>query len=319
MAGSFNKIDYRLRPAKHAERQMFVELIRRLRFTPTDAYKYVGFGSVGFIDFRLFYRALGVTDMVSIEGTDEPEEQARFQRNIPHECVRMEFGMSSAVLPTIDFSTPSIVWLDYDNALRRSMASDLALVAGQAASGTFLAVSVVGALAPNQSIEQRDREVARLKSQFKEFLAPDATHADLIGKKFGEFVRVALGQIVRDAVADADAGLQVPEDARQAYQACYFTYRDGLPMLSLGWLIVAEKDRQAMEDSQLAGLSFHRDGADAYVIDVPIVTPLELREMEKRLPNLEAANDLDWIPLKQREAFARSARYLPHYVSIEPS
>lgn len=298
---------------------MFVELIRRLRFIPSDGYKYVGFGSVGFVDFRLFFRALGVTDMVSIEGTDEPDEQMRFERNVPHSCIQMRFGAASAILPTIDLSAPSIVWLDYDNALRRSMASDLAHVAGRAASGTFLAVSVVGALAPNLSAEKRDDEVARLKGQFPEFLAPDVTHADFIGKKFGEFVRVALGQIVRDAVDDADAGLQVAEERRRARQVCFFTYRDGLPMLTLGWLIVAEKHQAELAASGLEGLNFYRDGAERYEIEVPIVTPLELREMEKRLPNLDAANDLDWIPLRQREAFSRSARYLPHYVTIDPS
>jgi len=298
---------------------MFVELVRKLRFIPTENYKYIGFGSVGFIDFRLFYRALGITDMLSIEGTLEVDEQDRFKRNVPHGCVDIQFGMSSTVLPTIDFTTPSIVWLDYDNALRRSMASDLALVAGKAASGTFIAVSVVGALAPNQSTEKRDQEVARLKSEFKNYLPHDAKHTDLIGKKFSKFVRFALGQIVRDAVADADAGLQTPEDARSVKQVCFFTYRDGLPMLTLAWLIVANKDQQMMEDSQLSSLIFYRDDETAYQIDVPIVTPLELREMEKRLPNLQAANDLDWIPTKEREAFAKSARYLPHYVSTDPS
>ncbi len=298
---------------------MFVELVRRLRFIPAEDYRYVGFGSVGFIDFRLFYRAVGITDMISIEGTEDAVEQERFSRNVPHDCVKILFGQSNAVLPQIKFDRPSIVWLDYDNALRRSMGSDLALVAGKAASGTFLAISVPGVLGYNRTAEQREEEVARLKSQFKEFLAIDTTASALVGRKYAEFVRSTLGQIVADAVADADAGLQSEADRRHVHQVCYFRYQDGLPMMSIGWLIVAERDRHLMADSHLDDLVFYRDQADAYQIDVPIVTPLEIREMERRLPNLEAANDLDWIPAAQREAFARSARYLPHYVASEPA
>lgn len=60
MAGSFNKIDYRLRPAKHAERVMLCDLLRRMRFSSLESYQYVGFGSVAFVDFRMIHRALGI-------------------------------------------------------------------------------------------------------------------------------------------------------------------------------------------------------------------------------------------------------------------
>src|ERR1700712_3390037 len=75
LAGSFKKIDYRLRPAKHAERVMLCDLFRRMRFSPPETYQYVGFGSVAFIDFRLVHRTLGIRQMISIEETSDENEQ----------------------------------------------------------------------------------------------------------------------------------------------------------------------------------------------------------------------------------------------------
>ena len=63
MVDSFRRIDYSLRPAKHAERRMLCDVFRRLtHFQPVETYCYVGFGSVWFSDFVLFHRALGVSE-----------------------------------------------------------------------------------------------------------------------------------------------------------------------------------------------------------------------------------------------------------------
>ena len=67
MPGTFKKIDYRLRPAKHAERVMLVDLFRRMRFAPIETYQYIGFGSVAFVDFRMVHKELGIKGLVSIE------------------------------------------------------------------------------------------------------------------------------------------------------------------------------------------------------------------------------------------------------------
>ena len=69
MTASFRKIDYRVRPAKHAERMMMCEAFARLgAFDELPSYQYVGLGSVYFVDFLLFHRILGIRDMVNIEG-----------------------------------------------------------------------------------------------------------------------------------------------------------------------------------------------------------------------------------------------------------
>ena len=82
MSGSFKRIDYSLRPAKHAERRMLCDIFRRLRpFGRVENYVYVGFGSIWFSDFMLMHRSLGIKDMISIEHSIESRD--RIEDNKP--------------------------------------------------------------------------------------------------------------------------------------------------------------------------------------------------------------------------------------------
>ncbi|MFH1744434.1 MAG: O-methyltransferase, partial [bacterium] len=60
---SLGKFHYALRPAKNIERKMFCEAFARLsRIAPLPTYRYIGFGSNEFCDFRLFHERLGIKD-----------------------------------------------------------------------------------------------------------------------------------------------------------------------------------------------------------------------------------------------------------------
>ena len=87
MAASYREIDYRIRPAKYAERLMMVEAFRRLRFGSIESYQYVGLGSVYFSDFSLIHRTLGISKMVSIEKNEE--DKSRFIENAPFSCIEL--------------------------------------------------------------------------------------------------------------------------------------------------------------------------------------------------------------------------------------
>jgi hypothetical protein len=63
MAGSYEKINYSLRPAKSIERKMLCDAFRRLSaFGKVENYQYIGFGSTYFSDFSLFHKALGISN-----------------------------------------------------------------------------------------------------------------------------------------------------------------------------------------------------------------------------------------------------------------
>lgn len=254
--------------------------------------------------------------MLSIEGSDDEDEQERFRKNKPYDGLRLEFGHSSTVLPNIDFEKKSIVWLDYDGLLARSMATDLGIVARNVVSGSFLGVTFTADFPAVRA--NRDTALDRLKAQFPEFVPEDAKAAQFIGPGIAEFGRATLGALLEKALEDADAG-RPPDQKRQAIQVCFFRYADGAPMATVGWIVVAAADLDAFEASNLQALPFYRNGAESFRIRMPLVTPYEIREMERTLPDLDAAASLNWIPLKERQAFGDIYRYLPHFAVMEPT
>jgi len=254
--------------------------------------------------------------MISIEATDDESEQDRFGRNKPYDGLVLHFGHSSTVLPTLDFKKKSIVWLDYDGLIARSMATDMAIIAENIASGSFLGITFTSDF-PSEG-DRRTDELARLKGQFPAYV-PDDTRAQAFdGGRIGEFGRSTLGSLLEQALADADAG-KPPEQTRRAHQVCFFRYSDGAPMVTVGWIIVAQSDQGLLEASHLSALPFFRTGNEAFRIKIPLVTPHEVREMERRLPEWADAADLNWIPASERTAFYGIYRYLPHFAAMEPA
>src|SRR6266404_4405372 len=124
---SFEKFNYSLRPAKNIERKMFCEAFARLsRIAPLRSYRYIGFGATTFVDFSLFHQRLGITDMVSIEGFNDARQRVEFNR--PYSCIKMKWGKSNEMLPTLEWKKRTIVWLDYDVRLNRDVLADLRLI-----------------------------------------------------------------------------------------------------------------------------------------------------------------------------------------------
>src|SRR3954471_24514148 len=134
MAASYREINYRLRPAKSVERKMIVDALRHLRgFGDLAQYRYVGFGSVFFVDFALMHRAFCICDMVSIERRRDDEK--RFYFNKLFDCIEMQFGESNEVLAKLQWDGRTIIWLDYDGSINSNVLSDVQQVCGVAVPG----------------------------------------------------------------------------------------------------------------------------------------------------------------------------------------
>lgn len=315
MTGTFAKIDYRLRPAKHAERSMLIDLFKRLRFGPIERYQYVGFGSVAFVDFRMVHRSLGIRKLISIEAAEDASDQERFKRNKPFANIDLHFGHSKAVLPTLDFKCRSLVWLDYDNTATRSMANDIGTVARDALSGTFIGFTFTNEFPIGK--KAAETAVKWLREGFHEYVAVDAKPLQFQGKAYAEFVRTTFGDLLDKALQDADAGKPDLLDHRRAVQVCFIKYKDGCEMATIGWLIVAVRDVTKLDECALEALPFHTPGKQPFRVSMPKVTPFEIREMELRLPAPEAATDLNWLPETERRIFSKNYRYLPTFAPVE--
>lgn len=320
LTGSYNAIDYRLRPAKHAERAMLVEAAARLRFDDLQNYQYVGFGSIHFSDFKLFHRILGITQFHSIEGRDI--DRARFNWNRPFSDIKMHYGMSGKMLPNIPWKRPSIVWLDYDGQLDIGKLKDIDFLTRKLPSGSLLLISINAEKPspPGMTREEREEDLVKALTMM---VGPDRVKSEIKAANLrGRFAAETYYHIINDNLRNSlSIRNRIEEDVSKRVsweQIVNLTYRDGARMLTVGGIIVAENDRPDFRMGKFDRLSFYRSGDDPFNIDVPKLTIKEMSNLERSA--LKEAGKCD-VPhfLKQRDRsnFIKLYRYLPAFVSAD--
>ncbi len=314
MAPSYRLIDYRLRPAKHAERLMLCEAFRRIRFHHLEDYQYVGLGSVFFADFRLMHRILGIKEMYSIEKQVEHEE--RFEWNKPYSGINLLMGTTETRLSDIDFSRPTIIWLDYDGPLDGSVIGDIRSIAHAAHHGLVLAVSV------NAQPRRLDADGRDMLEQVSVELGNDRIPAEtdnssLFGWGLADFYRRIGDGEIRDALSTAN-GVRRSEDRIDYEQIFNFRYEDGAKMLTFGGVFCSASDRGAFDACAFDRLDFVRRGKEGFRINSPKLTLREISHLERQLP-LPPGTDVDFGPMPQRDAeeFIRLYRYLPAFLPVD--
>jgi hypothetical protein len=315
---SFEKINYAFRPAKHAQRKMLCEALHRLgRLASLRTYRYVGFGSVGFHDFSLFHQRLGIDDMISIEASTRAKQRVSFNR--PYACIRMKWGWSYDVLPTLSWPKRSIVWLDYEHSLDRKKLADISLVTSSLLSGSMLVVTL--------PVEPRHCDDAARSG-------PKHRLADLIGRVGEDRVPVEMigpslsgwgaAKVERDIVNDEivrtllDRNDPLVSAQRVEYQQLFnFRYDDGKRMMTVGGLLANAGDRQLLGDS-FEGLEFVRRAKPAYTIETPMLTIRELRFLDALLPTDSGRSQPKWLPAQDRQRYSRLYRHFPTFGVVEP-
>ncbi|VWM12271.1 O-methyltransferase [Burkholderia lata] len=319
MTASFRRIDYSLRPAKHAERRMLCDIFRRLRpFSRIEDYVYVGFGSVWFSDFSLFHRALGIKNMVSIEQATTAKE--RIEANKPFQ-IPVVYDRSTNVLPTLDWSKKHFLWLDYDDPLSVDMLLDMRAAAARAGSGTVLAVSVQCSKAPQVAEAERDgappSAVERFRQAFgRERVAQGVTERQLLNWHYGALSREMLYDEIRAALAIRNSG----EGARTMNfrSICNIEYEDGAKMTTIVGIFHTDDDALLVEQCHFGTLDFLAGRTTPIRITIPKLTPREFKKLEAQLPLPDGVEiDVGTMPEGDALRFVELYRYLPNFAVLE--
>ena len=99
LSASYLKVDYNLRPAKQIERRMILDTFHNLGTVgfPIRDYKYVGFGSIYFVDFAMFHKLLGIRKLLSRSSppTVEPDASSSTVSTLPVGCGWQTVGSST--------------------------------------------------------------------------------------------------------------------------------------------------------------------------------------------------------------------------------
>ena len=312
---SYEKFHYALRPAKHIERKMLVEAFRRLiPFRPIRDYRYVGLGSVYFVDFALVHRDLGITDMLSIEDEPDAQVQRRFFFNRPFRSIRLRFGLSTNELPSLDWAVPTIAWLDYDGKLRSGVLTDAATFASKTVSGGLLAITLNCAYEEPTTKKGKERTaVEKFRSKLPDGKTPAGlAEIDLQGWGTSDVIRQVIRNEIVDALAIRNGVLSRPEQI-QFEQVLNFRYQDGARMVTVAFVFFRGADRPLFERGEWDKLSFHRDDNVACFIQAPMLTFRELRYLEKQLPLADRRLTAPGLTREVLDQYERVYRYYPTF------
>jgi hypothetical protein len=320
MAGSYEKINYSLRPAKSIERKMLCDAFRRLSaFGRVENYQYVGFGSTYFSDFILFHKALGMTNLISIE--KDKAKQQRFEFNRPFKCIELKFGESNLVLPTLAWDIRSILWLDYDGKLDSDVLLDIGFFCSHASSGSVICVSVNAHPSHSDDIPADNILEYRLQ-QLGDAVGEDKVPKNIEATDFGGWGTAKIfRQIIDQEISRTldDRNSKNVSGNRFIYQQLFnFHYADGTKMLTVGGLLYDEGQKHLVAQCDFQTLSFFRQGDEPYLIEVPNLTYREIRYLDTQLPMKEDEPlTLPGVSKKDIERYAKLYRYFPTFTEAD--
>lgn len=325
-------INYSIRPAKTVERKIIRDLFSKLTaFKSLSDYKYIGFGSKYFSDFKLFHKDLHINDMVSIEADKEYSEKYKF--NKPFDCIDLRFGLSTDVLVELNYDKPYICWLDYDYAIKQSVLDDIDILLENLENNSGSVISM--------SLNVRPYKHQALKEEFKSI---NGSHQELLIQKFGnlvesqfvpiiipkqglkkastisEIIRQILVNKINNKINFINSALE-PQDKWHFKQIFNFLYSDGAEMATWGWVFYKESEHSKYDLCDFPSVDFHSSNEIAYEIIIPNFTIKEVNKLLECMP-LKKPIDLARLPANiymeaDVEEFSKIYKYYPSFVNAD--
>lgn len=314
-AGSFNRVNYLLRPSKQVERKLIVEALHRLGTQGYNIpdYRYVGFGSVYYADFILFHKYLYISDMLCVENKDI-ERRMRF--NKPYDFVDLFMGQISHVFPEINRQQQHLIWLDYDGPLDGDMLRDCASALAVLAPGSLLLTTVTAQLSQVEraaNIEEMRTRSERLSGEYNEafgHLIAEPVKPPMLSRKQLPtlFSRVLRKQFIESTRSRTD----IRVDFQQIFN---YRYSDGATMLTFGGLVDTPERIEQLRQSDFLNGAYAATEEEPLVVSVPHLTVREKHWLDQHLDASRREPESLEFELDQEalDNYCRYYRYYPTY------
>jgi len=243
--------------------------------------------------------------MISIEKSTEEE---RYKFNKPYKCIDILFcDALDALNRRIEFNAhdSDFIWLDYDDSFCMDMVTDIITASQKISKTSFLFISF------NTSILSRNNEerLPALRKEFKEYL-PSLKEKDIDNESLPNIIYKIIQNAIQKAISSK------PLDNKMASTSFFFIkYRDGAPMLTLGYYFHDSDIKPAIEAIEhLPGVTL---GDVPINLKIPCFTKAEIREINKMLPGSSLDDICSAIPYLKRsdiEKYINLYKFYPNYV-----
>lgn len=282
---SFEKIDYSNRPSKQIERKIFIHLfflLSNLQYSIKN-YKYVGLGSIHYVDHILFHKYLDIKKMVCIEREPIPK---RMKFNKPYDFLELIIDEYSNYIPKINNRNKYIIWMDFDSILSNDLLDDVGNTIGVVPNESIVLVTVnaerpsyamTQATDPNEDLLEKIKD--DLKREFGNYLTV-LEKEKYSSKNFPDVIISILIEKVKDTMVSG------PDD--DFFQFVNYRYKDGATMITLGWIIDTKERIALLANSDFANDPYVITQERPFNITVPPLTSKEKLYLDSRSKKLIA-------------------------------
>jgi hypothetical protein len=287
---SGGNIPYQLRPNKHVERILFVEILAKIILNESEKYAYISMGGPQLEDDRLIHQSLGITHLYSFE-----ENPTVFQRqlfNLRPSCVE-------CIQKPIDYLVDSfdnfindnnlddknlVVWLDYTvpnkrreqliqyhTLLSKLQEQDIVKITINANPATL------GERYRNETEKDLlSRRFEKLQTEIGDYLPPDTVAEDMTGNR--------LAPILCKAIEIAAEKGTSNYSRLTPLLLSLFSYQDGNHLMATATVRLTKvADAQNYKNSLRWDYS-PNSWDDVRKINIPSLTAKERLEIDSKLP-----------------------------------
>ncbi len=289
-------LDYGDRQSKQVSRRIFVETLRRLQsIDRLSNYTYVGFGAYQFLDFELVHKQLGVDRMISIESDEKLIARCHF--NVPYRSIEVQHGTATTLIPSLDWTEKSIVWLDYTQRLRVEEMSDFENVALRLKPGSVLAIT----------LNCHAGEEGKRRGDLQKAVGAQNVPIGISEAKLGDW---GLAKTQRELLTSlVHRTLNARGDGTVWQQVLNIHYRDDARMQMIVGIVDHPDVHDAIQTCRFEDMAEVSFDADAVVIELPNLTLRERHALGKKLP-AKSLKEFAGLSSKDLNSYARFYRWL---------
>lgn len=322
---------YHLRPHKAVDRNLFCEVLRHLsKIIDISNYRYIGFGSYEFDEFKLAHRYLGITDMHSIESETDIYNRQKFNRPYPFIELFNE-KCEQYIDEDFDPETNSIFWMDFSDATDKAgQFSDVTNLFAKLSEKDIVRVtlnanasSIKTSNVDNMEyqLEQDDKKILRtkrfvaLKNSLNTIFPADAIEDDVTAQKYPALL---LKILYNAAYAGLGTDLSI-------CPLCIYTYEDGQRMITITMIVVPCNEKEKIISTIKTAFADWSDFVkiDSWTEIIKIVLPgltiheqLELIQRNRNREEIKKTSKDIGLPEEAITQFYKFYRYYPNYQPV---
>lgn len=322
-----NQPFYHLRPNKNIDRKLFVQtLIGLSSIYPISEYKYTGFGSYLFDDFKLLHDTLNISNMVSIEENQNEYERAKF--NLPYNCIDLKNIGSTEYLSQlfIDDDVHNIFWLDYVSPSDLGVQlADYATLLNLLNDGDVVRITLNANPASLGKCDDpdklQDKRLNTLKERVPDIYFPvSAIPEDVTTQQYPLLLLKILKNVTLQILVD-----QPPYSPYFMLPLFSSVYADGQQMLTFTGIVLKSHQKENEIKEILRNYSHNTFLWDNPChIKIPPLTVREITEINKLLPKITGRHELiDEFPFifsnkgeESVDSYISYYKYYPNYHQV---